>query len=200
MPSPRFERDMRITEAATDLADWFHSLQRILDNSILGVATDAPHRSALLVDSISRNAREICEAELDGNGGLYSPTCFLLATAVRHLGLEIRREHWKSAIENTIHLHSQLEKSRIQDEIGLQMGTPASLFRGFLCEAARNAGVLGERTSLNEQNRKVALGLTVNWGMRLLLAYALSTPNARPRNPPTRDLAWIRETVHHLLD
>jgi hypothetical protein len=38
---------------------------------------------------------------------------------------------------------------------------------------SRGAGLEGSASYLNREERQVALGLAINWGMRLLLAYAV---------------------------
>ncbi len=55
------------------------------------------------------------------------------------------------------------------------------LFKAEFVEAIRQAGLVEDTSFLSKEDRQVAIGLAVNWGMRLLLAYALETP--RPDQP-----------------
>jgi hypothetical protein len=58
--------------------------------------------------------------------------------------------------------------------------------------------VAGGASYLNKEDREVALGLAVNWGMRLLLAYALEGTRSMDGSN-RRDLAWIANLVKPLL-
>ena len=57
--------------------------------------------------------------------------------------------------------------------VGLEIGSPALLFKQEFDEAINQASVAGGVSYLNKEDRQVALALAINWGMRLLLAYAL---------------------------
>jgi hypothetical protein len=82
--------------------------------------------------------------------------------------------------------------------LGLEIGSPAVLFKQEFDEAINQAAVAGSVSYLSKEDRLVALGLAVNWGMRLLLAYALDC--ARSMNGSNRkDLAWIANLVEPVL-
>jgi hypothetical protein len=66
----------------------------------------------------------------------------------------------------------------------------------LLDDAIDAAGLGSQVTILDERNRRLALGLSVNWGIRTLLAYATEAKIAKSRaSPPTRDLSWVRAKV-----
>ena len=56
--------------------------------------------------------------------------------------------------------------------VGLEIGSSALLFKQEFDEAVKQAALAGGVSYLNAENQLVALGLAVNWGVRLLLAYA----------------------------
>jgi hypothetical protein len=68
--------------------------------------------------------------------------------------------------------------------------TAASIFKRLLEEALIGAGVTDRPTLLDEANRRASLGTALQWGMKLLLAYALEVEPRAPRRG-IRDLRWI---------
>jgi hypothetical protein len=69
-------------------------------------------------------------------------------------------------------------------------------FKALADDAIDAAGLGAGAIVLDEKNRKVTLGLAVNWGMRTLLAYAAETGLRHARGPRRRrDLAWIGALV-----
>ncbi|MEO8657056.1 MAG: hypothetical protein ABI693_01220 [Bryobacteraceae bacterium] len=135
------------------------------------------------------------EAKLATDGKLYSPICFFLAAACRRLQTTLGVGHWRAALENVRDLQNRLATSRSDsDHIGLDIGTPATLFKAEFDEAIRQAGLIDGTSFLSKEDRQVALGLAINWGVRLLLAYAVET---RPSSPLSerQDLAWLAELV-----
>jgi hypothetical protein len=50
---------------ATELTQWFDSIFELTQRSLFGIAPEGPHRDAVVVDSMIRNARVIHRAELD---------------------------------------------------------------------------------------------------------------------------------------
>ena len=84
----------------------------------------------------------------------------------------------------------------LENDLGVSLGSPAERFKTLLDDAIDTAGLGAQVTVLDERNRRVALGLAVNWGMRTLLAYAAETRVRRARGPRTRrDLGWIGALV-----
>ena len=62
------------TEAvAEQLSDWFRSILHFTGESLFGIVPEGPHRDAVVLDVLKRNARILSEAELDNKGELYSP-------------------------------------------------------------------------------------------------------------------------------
>jgi hypothetical protein len=182
---------------AEQLHDWFGSVLRLSDDSLFSIVPDGPHRDAVVLDVLKRNARIISLSELDSEGKLYSPLCFFLAAACRKLGTSLGVGHWRAALDNVVHLHEHLMSAGAEFAIiGLEVGSPAVLFKQEFDEAVSQASLAGGVSYLNKEDRQVALGLAINWGMRLLLAYALECSiNASNR----KDLAWIASLMVPLL-
>ena len=180
---------------ALELSEWFQSVQRLTDAGLFSIAPEGPHRDAVVLDALRRHAKTIYDARLDTNGALYSPLCFFVAAACRHLRASLGVGHWRAALDNLRDLQQRLAKYRSDSvAIGLDLGTPATLFKGEFDEAIRQAGLVDHTTFLSKEDRQVAIGLAINWGIRLLLAYALETP--RPKRPSERkDLAWLAERL-----
>ena len=171
---------------AEELAEWFASLFDLTQKSLFGIAPEGPHRDAVVVDSMIRNARIIYRAELDREGKLYSPLCFFLAAACRHLGARLSGAHWRAALENLC----QSQQLPGLEEFGLPLGSPAYRFKAELDAAIEQAGFIDRATLLNREDRKVAIGLGINWAMRLLLACAADYPNP-VESQGHKDFAWL---------
>lgn len=184
---------------AHDLNEWFQSVQRLTEASLFGVAPEGPHRDAVVLDALRRNARVLYEAQLDADGKLYSPLCFFLAAACRYLRASLGVGHWRAALENISDLQQRLAGSRSESEaIGLDLGTPATIFKAELDETIRQSGLIDGTSFLTKEDRHVAVGLAINWGMRLMLSYALEL--SRPVQPSDRrDLSWLSERVSVLV-
>jgi hypothetical protein len=182
---------------AVQLHDWFGSILRLIDESRFSIVPEGPHRDAVVLDVLRMYARVISQSELDTEGKLYSPLCYFLAAARRKLGASLGVGHWRAALDNVIHLHEHLMSAGAEfATIGLEIGSPAALFKQELDEVISQASLAGGVSYLNKENREVALGLAINWGMRLLLAYALECPiNSSNR----KDLAWISSLMAPLL-
>jgi hypothetical protein len=178
-----------------ELNDWFQSVLRLTEASLFSIAPEGPHRDAVVLDTLRRNARIVYETKLEPDGKLYSPLCFFLAAACRQLRTSLGVGHWRAAVDNVRDLQQRLESSRSDSvDVGLDIGTPARLFKAEFDEAIRQAGLIDGTSFLSKGDRQVALGLAINWGMRLLLAYAVETP--RPTKPSKRkDLTWLAERV-----
>jgi hypothetical protein len=91
-------------------------------------------------------------------------------------------------------MHDRLASAE-PERFALVLGTPASILKELFCEALVNAGVTDRPTLLTEKNRSASLGLAVNWGLRLIIAYALLLPPARLPRSQVRDLRWVRSLV-----
>ena len=181
---PQFDR------LAAELTEWFDSVFDLTQQSLFGMAPEGPHRDAVVVDSMIRNARIIYRAELDREGKLYSPLCFFLAAACRHLGARLRTGHWRAALENLC----QSQQLPGLEAFGLPLGTPAYRFKAELDAAIEQAGFIDRTSLLNKENRKVAVGLGINWAIRLLLACAADFPNP-VESPGHKDFSWLATRV-----
>ena len=176
--------------AADALHEWFRSVVRIADKSWFSMAPEGPHRNAIVLDVLTRNARTLASKEVDREGTLYSPLSYFLAAASRQLRAPLGLGHWEAAVENVNLLRLQMTSAREESSrMGLELGSPAQLFKQELDEAIRHAGLSGKPSFLGKQDREIALGLAVNWGLRFLLAYALECD--RHPDPGRKDLTWI---------
>jgi len=185
--------------AAEQLHDWFHSILRLTEQNLFSLMPEGPHRDAVVLDALKRNARILSQSELDSEGKLYSPLCFFLAAACRKLGISLGVGHWQAALDNVVHLQQRIESARTESAtVGLEIGSPAVLFKQEFDEAINQAAVAGGVSYLNKEDRQVALGLAINWGMRLLFAYALESFRSMDRSD-RRDLAWVANFVGPLL-
>ena len=184
---------------AEQLDDWFHSILRLTDESLFSIVPAGPHREAVVLDVLKRNAGIPSQGELDSAGKLYAPLCFFLAAACRKLEAPLGVGHWRAALDNLVHLQQQVVNVRAESAIvGLEMGSPAVLFKQEFDEAIKQAAVAGGVSYLTKESRQVALGLAINWGMRLLLAYALEC-SPSTSDSSRKDLAWVANLVRPLL-
>jgi hypothetical protein len=181
--------------AAHQLSEWFQSVQRLAEASLFAIVPEGPHRDAVVLDVLRRNARIVYAAQLDSDGTLYSPLCFFLAAACRYLRASLGVAQWRSALKNLGDLRQQLASVQSEsDTLGLYSGTGATLFKAEFEEAIRQTGLIDGTSFLSKEDRQVAVGLAINWGIRLLLAYALEVPRP-PKALERKDLAWLAERV-----
>ncbi len=182
-------------DAARKLQAWFDDVLSVTDRSLFGVAAAGPHRDAVILNVLTRNARRFRESEVDREGALYDPLLLLLASACRRLDVRLGLGHWRAAVENVSELSLQLADARAASaDVGLEIGSPARLLKEQVDEALLRAGVAGPPSFLDPEGQRLALALAVNWGIRFLCAYALEHTGART-DPSRRDLAWIRELL-----
>jgi hypothetical protein len=188
MNNPRSE------SIATELHEWFQSVLKLADEGLFGIVPEGPHRAAVILDVLARNARLVADAELDDEGKLYTPVTLVLAAGTRKLNVPLRLGHWRAAVENVLELRGRMSALTDSAAVALDLGNPAVLFLNALKEALRQSGVTGVPSYLDGENRRIALGLALNWGMRFLLAYAL---DCRPpaKASARKDLAWIARTL-----
>ncbi|MBL8230512.1 MAG: hypothetical protein JNL98_18620 [Bryobacterales bacterium] len=181
----------RLSAGAVELSEWFNSVQRLTEVSLFAAAPEGPLRDAIVLDVLRRNARSVSEAALDTAGMLYSPICFFLAAACRHLRASLAVGHWRAALANVRDLRSSLASAQDQSaEFGLPVGTPATILKMEFDEAVRQAGLIEGTSFLSKADREVAVGLAINWPMRLLLAYSLEI-EPRPVSSHIKDLPWL---------
>jgi hypothetical protein len=180
----------QLDHLAAELAEWFDSVFDLTQKSLFGIAPEGPHRDAVVVDSMIRNARIIYRAELEREGKLYSPLCFFLSAACRNVRAHLRTGHWRAALENLV----QSQQPPGLEAFGLPLGTPAYRFKAELDAAIEQAGLIDRTSLLNREDRKVAIGLGINWAIRLLLACAADYPNP-VESPGHKDFAWLATRV-----
>ena len=82
--------------------------------------------------------------------------------------------------------------------VGLEIGSPAVIFKHQFDEAINQAALAGGVSYLSKENREVALGLAINWGMRFLLAYAFECCRSMTGSN-RKDLAWVANLMGPLL-
>jgi hypothetical protein len=117
-----------------------------------------------VLDALKRNTRILSQSELDSEGKIYSPLCFFLAAACRKLGTSLGVGHWRAALDNVVHLQQRMVSARAESAtVGLEIGSPAVLFKQEFDEAINQAAVAGGVSYLNKEDRQVALGLAINW-------------------------------------
>jgi hypothetical protein len=185
----------RTDETARALNDWFASVLRTCD-TVFELPQTSAHREAVVQAMLTRNAKTVVDSEIDDEGMLYPSVAKALAAACRKLGIETDVAHWKAALQNVFATCAQFGQR--SETLGLALGSPAAVFKSLFDEALVNAGVTDRPTILVEKNRRTALGLAINWGIRFLLAYALELPSRKKRPPAAKDVWWIRSLIEPL--
>lgn len=189
--------EAELAEAAFELSQWFARIVDGVDKMIEGITDSKEHRDAALMGILSRNATSFLSAPIDHAGSLYSPLCLCLASACLRLGIKPTAGNWRAAIDNLVKLTPQLPSASLES-VGVDLGTPASIFKSLTDEALINAGMTDRPTFLNESNRKTALGLAINWGLRFALAYAADVRDA-PAPSGAKDIHWLHRFITRLL-
>jgi len=180
------------------LHDWFESILHLTEESLFSFVPEGPHRDAVVLDTLKGNARILSQAELDNEGKLYGPLCFFLAAACRRLRTSLTVGHWRAAMNNVIDLEHRLVNIRDESNaVGLEIGSPAVVFKREFDEAIHQSGLASSVSYLGKEDREVALALAINWGMRFLIAYALEC--SRSKSSDRKDLAWVGSVVKPLL-
>jgi hypothetical protein len=182
-------------QPARALNEWFASVLCTCD-MVFQLPETTAHREAVIHSMLTSNAKVIIASEIDDKGKLYPAVAKALAAACRKLGVETNVGHWKAALQNV--LGASAEFGKHNDTLGLALGSPAAVFKSLFDEALINSGVTDRPTILVEENRKTALGLAINWGMRFLLAYAAELPTRGRRAPASQDVWWIRSLIEPL--
>lgn len=199
MPAHNFAIEMQFSETAHELESWFKSIVQLTDDTIFAIGRDKPYQDAVLLGVLTENARVIWESTLGEQGKLYTPICLILAALTKRLKIMITPDHWKAAIENVYTLTRQLEKAQTE-AVGIYLGTPATIFKSQLCETLGNAGLLTRPTILDVENRRIATGLSINWGIRFLIAYALETCKHNKSRSKAQDIYWIGSRIQTAMN
>lgn len=187
--------ESELNSVAEQLHGWFLSIVRVLEESLFSIVPEGPHRDAVVLDALKRSASLLSQSEVDCEGKLYAPLCFFLAAACRKLGLYPGVGHWRTAMEDVVRLQGQTVSARTESAIfGLELGGLVAIFKQKFDEAINQSAAAGGASFLNKEDRHVALDLAVNWGMRLLLAYA-SDCSGLTNDPTRKDLAWVASLI-----
>jgi hypothetical protein len=184
--------------AAEQLNDWFRSVLSLTQESLFGIVPEGPHREAVVLDTLKRNARALSQSELDNDGKLYSPLCFFLAAACRTLETPLAVGQSRAALHTVVQLEQAPAARAKWATVGLEIGSPATIFKLEFDEAINQAALLRDVSYLSKEDRQVALGLAINWGMRLLLAYA-SECSLAMNDSNRKDLAWVANLMRPLI-
>jgi hypothetical protein len=182
--------DVHVENATAELKAWFASM------ADLGAKAFGWHRGrhgdAAVLHVLRRQAAKLRSSRLAEDGASYTPLCLFLAAACRALNLDIETRHWVAALRNVVEQRGLV----LDDNLDVSLGSPAERFKILFDDAMDAAGLGSQVTVLDEKNRKLALGLAVNWGVRTLLAYAAESRFPSARAPRTRhDLGWINALV-----
>jgi hypothetical protein len=182
--------DASVESAAAELNAWFASVAD-LSAKAFGWHRDS-HGDAAALHVLRRQAARLSSSRLAEDGASYTTLCLFLAAASCTLNLPLEPRHWVAALRNV----REQRGLRLENELGVSLGSPAERFKILLDDAIDAAGLGAQATALDAKNQRLALGLAVNWGLRTLLAYAAETGLRRPRGPRTQhDLTWIGALV-----
>jgi len=181
-------------ELALDLQSWFDELSRTCERTLFATG-DAAHHEAAVIGFATGNARRLTAGPLDASGALYTPTCLLLAALCERNATQPRMEHWYAAIDNVTSLQLKLAELAGNPSFGVDLGTPASVFLDLTYEALADAGLLREPTLLDDESRKRAELLAINWALRFLLAYALDARPPQETGQSKQGLAWMHRRM-----
>lgn len=158
---------------ALELSRWFEEGLTCYEGVTSGLAGGDPSRARLVAHgAIERAAQKLVarSAEQD-RSALFSSTCILLGAASQLLGLRVTPENWKAALENVLELEPKLSEAQAAG-----FGIPACTSALFLEELGTqldHAGFVRAPSDLNEANRRRALALAINFGLRFLVAIGL---------------------------
>jgi len=179
-----------LESTATAMQEWFESVTALAGKAFGWHGDKLGDASALHV--LRRQAARLRSSRLADDGSTYTPLCLFLSAACRVLSLPLTARHWLAALRNVI----EQKHAGGGEHVGVALGTPAQRFKMLLDDAIDAAGFGPQVTVFDEKNRRLALGLSVNWGIRALLAYATETKLRRSRSSVgTRDLCWLRARV-----
>lgn len=158
---------------AVGLSQWFREGRSRYEEVTKSLAGGDQGRSQLFAHgAIERSANKLLERREDEDlSFLFSSTCIFLGAASQFLGLRVTAENWKAAIENVLGIERQLS-----DAQAVAFGIPDSASALFLSELGTqldNAGFARVPSVLNQENRRRALALAINFGLRFLIAIGL---------------------------
>lgn len=185
---------LQFDHLAAELTEWFERVFESIQKSLFGIVPEGPHRDAVVVDWMIRNARILHRKDLAEPAQLYTPLVFFLAAACQHLRARLTPGHWRAALENVC------QSLRVPglEAFGLPLDSPAFRFKAELDAAIEQAGLIDRASLLNKEDREVAIGLGVNWGIRVLLASVANYPNP-VEVAGRRDRTWLALKVQAAL-
>lgn len=172
-----------VAEMGARLAAWFEGPLHACD-AVSAIGSDEAHRRAVLRQMLARNARILVATDIAEADAVARPLIWTLAAACRLLPLTVTDVHWASAVKNVGRLQEQLAALGVNPWVGSAEQVLKELVDGALIDA----GVTASPTILDKRNRDIALGLAVNWALRLSVALARGT---RSSTEPLRDLGTI---------
>lgn len=177
--------------AAPRLDSWFRHVRAALDETLFSVGGDPAHRRASVLTVLTRHVGLLAAAAEQPVLAIRETT-FILAAATHRLGVMPGEREWHTAASNVVALDAQLSEAASQSP--WVPSSAAEVFRDQFTETLRHAGVAQAPTVLDAGNRNTALGLSVNWGMRYLVAVAASLAEVE-----ITDRA-VREVVSAVVD
>lgn len=170
--------------AADRLDVWFTQLRTTLDNTVFAVGASEAHQRAAARNVVTRHVIELEAAVAAGQPVIeLREIAWILAGTTRTLGLTLRRAQWLAAAQNVVRLVEQVEALPSP-----WVGDAVSIFREQFLETLRQAGVTRAATNLGPENRTTALGLSVNWGLRYLIAAAAGLRDHEVTDPGAREV------------
>lgn len=157
---------------ASRLASWFAQVLDVLARTIGATSADERHRTAAIQSVLTRNARIAVASRPNLGAVLIRPTVLVLASASQLLRLRPGEREWLGALNNVASLETEM-KALFEQHPNAEplLGGPVGVFKAQFDEALVQAGVTNQPTILARDNRQLALGLAVNWGMRFLVAH-----------------------------
>jgi len=166
-------------------------LRAKLDSTVFAVGTSEPHQRAAALNVVTRHAAQLEAAASAGQPvDEVREVAWILAGATRVLDAKLRRDQWLSAAQNVLRLDRQV------DGLGSPwVGDVVSIFRDQFFEALRQAGVTRHPTILGPSDRKAALGLSINWGLRYLIAAAAGLGGNDVTDPAAKEIVTAVRTA-----
>ncbi len=171
--------------AASRLDAWFRDVRGALDITLFSVGGDPAHRRASVLTVLTRHVGLLAAATEQPVRALRETT-MILAAATHRLAVMPGEREWHAAASNVVTLDAQLSQAAPQSP--WVPSSAAEVFRDQFAETLRHAGVAQAPTVLDAGNRNTALGLSVNWGMRYLVAVAASLADVEVTDRGAREV------------
>lgn len=181
-----------LKQAAAAVEDWFSHYLALYEGVLARVASDDRHRRAATQEALKTNASLLFEdpENLGEDEQGFCVVCKVVCACCLVLGVTPTASHWQAAIQNTQGLAEELADAEARSFAG----SPSRVLSDPFIGALRDAGFADKPSSLNQKNKELALGLAINWGLRLLLASALEGENGASENSIRTPLRKILES------